>query len=100
MAGGCSDDDLVRLALVSAVGGSDPPARHFSNEVAAGADAAPDAEGGGSAVAVAGDVVDVANRRVTERVTAGLVAQADEFGQPSVEVAPSGVAADNRAAPI
>ena len=74
MAGGCGDDDLVRLALVTAVGGFDPPAGHFPNEVAAGADTAPVGEGGGSAVAVAGDVVDVANRCVTERVTAGLVA--------------------------
>ena len=40
----------------------------FPNEVAAGADTAPVGEGGGSAVAVAGDVVDVANRCVTEVV--------------------------------
>ena len=100
MAGGCGDDDLVRLALVGAFGGCDPPAGHFPNVVAAGADAASVGEGGGSAVAVAGDVVDVANRRVTERVTAGLVAQTDEFGQPSVEEAPARIAADKQAAPV
>jgi hypothetical protein len=34
MACGCGDDDLVRLARVTAVGGFDLPAWHFPNEVA------------------------------------------------------------------
>ena len=40
MAGGCADDDLVRSGVEAAVDEFDVPARHFADQVAAGACAA------------------------------------------------------------
>ena len=65
MAGGCGDDDLVRSGVEAAVDEFDAPAGHFADEVAAGAGAAAIVKRGRSAVAVSGDVVDVADRRIT-----------------------------------
>jgi hypothetical protein len=51
-------------------------------------------ECGESAVGVPGDVVEVPDGCVAERVTAGLLSKPDEFGEPAVEVA--GITAHNR----
>src|SRR6185295_2325447 len=56
--------------------------------------------GGPCTVAVASDVINVTDPGITERIPARLVPQSDELGQPAVEAAPTGVAADNRASPI
>ena len=98
MAGGCSDDDLVRSGVEAAVNEVDAPARHFSDKVAAGACAAAILKRGSSAVAVPSDVVDMADRRITKRIPTALITQLDEFGQPAVEAASVGVTAHNRAA--
>ena len=52
MAGGCSDDDLVRPAVEAAVDEVDVPSGHFPNLVAAFAGAASIGECGESAVGV------------------------------------------------
>ena len=78
----------------------DPPAGHFPNEVPALALAAAIDVGGPSTVAVASDVINVTDPGITERIPARLVPQSDELGQPAVEAAPTGIAADNRALPI
>jgi hypothetical protein len=62
VAGGCGDDDLVRSGVESAVDEFDPPAGHFADVVAAFAHAPPVGVGGGPAVAVASDVINMANR--------------------------------------
>ena len=77
VAGGCGDDDLVRAAGEAAVDDVDVPAGHFADDVAAGAFAASIAERGGSVVAAASDVVDVADRRITEWVYGGSAWTAD-----------------------
>ena len=59
----------------SAVDEFDAPAGHFADVVSAFAHAAPVDVGGGSAFAVAPDVINMANRGVAERVPAALVAQ-------------------------
>jgi hypothetical protein len=61
VAGGCGDDDLVRRTTEAAVDDFDVPARHLAREVAARAFATSIGECSLSAVAVAGDVVDVSD---------------------------------------
>jgi hypothetical protein len=73
VAGGCGDDDLVRQRGEAAVDGFEVPSGHFMDEVAAGAGTSSVEVGGQSAVGVAGDVVEVADGRIAERVSAGLV---------------------------
>jgi hypothetical protein len=68
VAGGCGDVDGVALVEEPGVDDVDVPAGHFADLVAAGAGAAPVFQGGGSAVAVPGDVVDVADRPGFRRV--------------------------------
>ena len=96
MPGRCGDDDLVRPALEAAVDEGEVPSGHFANLVAAFACAASIGECGESAVGVPGDVVEVPDGCVTERVTAGLVSKPDEFGEPAVEVAAGWIPAHNR----
>ena len=80
MAGGRRDVEGVR----SGVDEFDTPAGHFARLVAARAGAAAIGKGGWSAVDVAGDVVDMPDGRVAERIPAGLVPQLDEVAsQPS-----------------
>jgi hypothetical protein len=84
VAGGCGDDDLVRPDAESAVHQLEVPAGHFADEVAAFAGAAAVLPDGGSAVGVAGDVVDVSDGCVAVGVAAGLVAEPDSWlSQPS-----------------
>ena len=78
----------------------DPPAGHFAGVVAACAYAAAVDVGGGSTGAVAGDVINVTDRGITERIPARLVPPSDELGQPAVEAAPARIPADNRALAI
>ena len=66
MAGGCGDDDFVWSAVEAAVDDFDMPAGHFSDLVAAFALAAAIDVGGGSAVGVSGDVVEVSDGCVAE----------------------------------
>jgi hypothetical protein len=81
VAGGCANDDLVRPAVEATVDELDTPAGHFADEVAAGAFAESILKCGGSAIAVPGDVVNVADRRITIGIPAGLITQLDQFGQ-------------------
>ncbi len=74
MAGGCGDDDFVWSAVEAAVDEFEVPAGHFADLVAAFALAAAIGEGGESTVGVSGDVVEVPDGCVAERVSAGLVA--------------------------
>ena len=87
VSGGCGDDDLVRCAVEAEVDHFEASARHFADEIAALAFATTIAVAGGPTLAVASDVVDVADRRITERIATGLVPQLDELGQPAIEVA-------------
>jgi hypothetical protein len=73
VAGGCGDDDLVRQDGEAAVDNFEVPSRHFTDEVAAAAGTSSVDVGGQSAVGVSGDVVEVADGRITEWVSAGLV---------------------------
>ena len=100
VANGCGDHDRVWTAVEAAIKELDPPAGHFPNEVPALALAAAIDVGGPSTVAVASDVINVTDPGITERIPARLVPQSDELGQPAVEAAPTGIAADNRASPI
>jgi hypothetical protein len=97
VAGGCGDDDLVRRAMEAAIDETDVPARHFADEVASGTRAASVSKAGGSAVAVAGDVIKVSDGCVTEGIPTGLVAEPDELGEPAVEVPAGGILTHNRA---
>ena len=81
-----------------AVDEADAPAGHFADVVAAFAHAPPVDVGGGSAFAVACDVIHMANRGIAERVRAALVAQLDQLGEPAVEAAPCWIPAHDRAA--
>jgi hypothetical protein len=76
MAGGCGDDDLVRITVEAAIDHFEAPARHFSDEVAALAGAATVDVIRGSAVGMASDVVDVADWGITERVPTGFCRRA------------------------
>jgi hypothetical protein len=77
----------------------DPPAGHFPNEVPALALAAAIDVGGPCTVAVASDVINVTDPG-SQNGSLHVWSRSDELGQPAVEAAPTGVAADNRASPI
>lgn len=97
VAGGCGDDHGVGFVEVFGVDDADLPAGHFAGVVAAFAGTAPVAVAGGSAVGVAGDVVEVADRRPAERVPACLlIAEPDQAGQPAVEAALVRIPTHNR----
>ena len=72
----------------------DVPAGHFAGLVAVGADAAAVGQGGGAAVGVALDVVEVADGGVAGGVAAGVVAEPDQLGEPAVEPAPLRILTD------
>src|SRR6478672_2526387 len=97
VAGGGGDFDPVGAAVVESGDQGDLPAGHLADEVAAGADAAAVGEGGGAAVGVAVDVVEVPDRRIAVRVAAVLVAEGDELAEPALEAAAVRVAADQLA---
>jgi len=73
----------------------DLPAGHLANIVAAGAYAPAIGQGGRATVGKALDVVVMTDGRVAEGISTGLVAQADQLGEPSVEPPPGGIAADD-----
>jgi hypothetical protein len=97
VSGGCGDDHGVGFVEALGVDGGDLPAGHFADVVAAFTSTSAVHIVGGSAVAVAGDVVDVTDRRSTERIPAHfLIAEPDEVGQPPVEAAAAGIPTHNR----
>ncbi len=73
------------------------PAGGFLGLVAAGAESLPVRGGGGSAVGVGSDVVELADRGVAERGSAGLVAGDEEAAQTAVEDPASGLERDEGA---
>jgi hypothetical protein len=95
VSGGCGDVDRVRPAVESAVDEGDVPSGHFANLVPAFARAASICECGESAFGVSSDVVEVPDGCITERVSAGLVTEFDELGEPAVEVAAGWIPADD-----
>jgi hypothetical protein len=74
----------VRSAEEAAVDEGDVPSGHFSNLVTAFTLAAAINEGGQTALGMSGDVVDVPDRCVTERISTGVVAKPYELGEPAV----------------
>src|SRR4051812_9908521 len=87
-AGGGGEDNGGGVVEVFGVDHADLPAGHFAGVVAAFASTAPVAVAGGSAVGMAGDVIEVADRRPAERIPACfLIAEPDQAGQPAVEAA-------------
>ena len=89
---------LCRSGVESAVDEFDAPAGHFADVVAAFAHAPPVGVGGGPAVAMASDVINMPKRGIAERVGAALVAQLDQVREPAVEAAPCWIPAHDRAA--
>ena len=81
-----------------AVDEADAPAGHFADVVAAFAHAPPVDVGGGPAVAMTSDVINMPKRGIAERVGAALVAQLDQVREPAVEAAPCWIPAHDRAA--
>jgi hypothetical protein len=87
VSGGCGDDHGVGFVEALGVDGGDLPAGHFADVVAAFTSTSAVHIVGGSAVAVAGDVVGVADGGAAVGIAAGLVAEPDEVGEPAVEAA-------------
>jgi hypothetical protein len=85
VAGGCGDVDGVWSTVQAKFDDPDVPAGHLARVVAASAGASAVVEGGASAVAVAGDVVNVPDGCLTVRIPASLVAQLDQLGEPAIE---------------
>ncbi len=93
MSGGCGGFDHVPDRIYE----SDGEAGHLAGVVAALAEAAAVRQGGGSAVGIRPDVIQVADRGVAERVAALLVAVDQQPGERAVEPAPPRVAVSNHA---
>lgn len=96
----CGGDgcDPVYGSGVVVADGADGPAGGFAGVVAAGADGAAVAVAGRAAVGPAVDVVDLADRRITIRRAAVLVADGDQVGEEPVEASSPRIAADKHAA--
>jgi hypothetical protein len=98
MAGGGGDHDAVGFVGESGVDDRDLPAGHLADVVATLANTAAVCVAGGSAFAVAGDVIDMADRRPAIRVTARLlIAQLDQLSEPALEAAAAGIPTHSRA---
>lgn len=96
MAGGCGDHDGVEFVDQAGVDDCDMPARQFAHVVAARAGATAVGVIGGSSVAVSGYVINVPDGCSAERVATSLVPQFDQVGEPALEAASGGIAADDR----
>ena len=82
------------LSAVQAAGdGLDIPARHLTRIVAAFAFAAAIGVDRETAIGVALNVVDMADRRVTERIAAALIPKYDQLSQEPVEAAAARITA-------
>jgi hypothetical protein len=81
------DLDCVALAVQPATSNFDLPARHLAGIVAAFALPATVGIDGQATIGVALDVVDVANRRITEWVAASPIPPHDQLPDVAVEVA-------------
>ena len=91
-------DDLDGMAV--GVDDSDCPAGEFADVVAAFAHPSPVLGGGGTAVGMPVDMVEMPDRRPTERIPAHSVAAADQVGEPTAEPTLALVGIDDQLAAV